>query len=450
LRNTLPQITPHLRVGWRWPDALGAMRYPAFRWFFFGQLVSLLGSWMQTTALQWLAYRLTGSVLSLGTITFANFLPVLFLSLFMGVLVDRYPRRRLLIFTQTMFMVLAAILAYLTFTGKVTYPILVILALLTGVANALDIPARQAFFSDLVRRDDLLNAIALNSSVFNGARILGPAVAGALVASIGEGWCFFLNAVSYVAVIAGLLLMRLNAARRPAQDGSTLQNIAEGFRHVARTGPIRALMLMLGLVSLAGMPYAVLMPIFADEILHGGPQTLGLLMGASGVGALAAAGLLATQKGVAGLGRWVALSAAGFGVSLVLFAWSTSVWFSTAALVPAGFCMMLQMASSNTLIQSMVPDALRGRVMAIYSMMFMGMAPFGALLAGTLADRVGAPVTVAAGGVVCMCGAAVFGWRLPALRPEARRIIVAQQAAAGDPSQGMTGTGAEDRRASIR
>ena len=199
---------------------------------------------------------------------------------------------------------------------------------------------------------------------------------------------------------------------------------------------------MLGLVSLAGMPYAVLMPVFADRILHGGPKALGLLMGASGLGALAAAGVLATRDGIRGLGRWVALAAAGFGVSLMLFASSTTLWLSAAALVPTGFCMMLQMASSNTLIQSMVPDALRGRVMSIYSMMFMGMAPFGALLAGTLADRIGAPATVAGGGVVCVVGAVVFGWRLPALRPEARRIIIAQQAAAGEPSQGMTGAAA--------
>jgi MFS family permease len=234
LRNTLPQITPHLRVGWRWPDALGAMRYPAFRWFFFGQLVSLLGSWMQTTALQWLAYRLTGSVLSLGTITFANFLPVLFLSLFMGVLVDRYPRRRLLILTQSMFMVLAAILAYLTFTGQVTYPILVILALLAGVANALDMPARQAFFSDLVRRDDLLNAIALNSSVFNGTRILGPALGGIVVAAWGEAMAFGLNALSFIAVLLALLAMRLPPPTVRDSDASGIGDLRQGLGHLRR------------------------------------------------------------------------------------------------------------------------------------------------------------------------------------------------------------------------
>jgi MFS family permease len=339
-------------------------------------------------------------------------------------------------------MLLAFALAGLTLAGRVEASHVFAIAAVLGVVNAFDIPARQAFIADMVGRDDLVNAIALNSSMFNGARIVGPAVAGALVASIGEGWCFLLNAISYVAVIAGLLLMRVERVRRPpAHEESALAHLVEGFRHVARTPPIRALMLLLGVVSLSGMPYAVLMPIFADRILRGGPKALGLLMGASGVGALAAAGLLATRESIRGLGRWVAVAAAGFGVSLLAFAASRSLWLSAALLVPVGFCMMLQMASSNTLIQSMVPDALRGRVMAIYSMMFMGMAPFGALLAGTLADRVGAPATVSLGGMLCIAGAAVFGWRLPALRLHARRIIVAQQAAAGEPAQAATGPG---------
>ena len=401
---------------------------------------------MQSVAQSWLVYRLTGSAALLGFVGFAGQIPVFLLAPIGGAVADARGRHPILVATQTASMLLAFVLAGLTLAGRVQVWHVFAIAALVGMVNAFDIPARQAFVADMVGRGDLVNAIALNSSMFNGARIIGPAVAGALVATIGEGWCFFLNGVSYVAVISGLLLMRLAARPRPRREGSGLANIIEGFRYVARTAPVRALLLMLGLVSLAGMPYAVLMPVFADRILHGGPRALGLLMGASGLGALAAAGVLATRDGIRGLGRWVALAAAGFGVSLMLFASSTTLWLSAAALVPTGFCMMLQMASSNTLIQSMVPDALRGRVMSIYSMMFMGMAPFGALLAGTLADRIGAPATVAGGGAVCVVGAVVFGWRLPALRPEARRIIIAQQAAAGEPSQGMTGAAAPNDR----
>jgi MFS family permease len=424
------------------PHALRALRHRNYRLFFGGQLISLTGTWMQSVAQSWLVYRLTGSAALLGFVGFAGQIPVFLLAPLGGAAADARGRHPILVATQTASMLLAFALAGLTLAGRVEVAHVFAIAALLGVVNAFDIPARQAFIADMVGRGDLVNAIALNSSMFNGARIVGPAVAGALVASIGEGWCFLLNAVSYLAVIAGLLLMRGGEVRRPpARHGSALAHMAQGFGHVARTPPIRALMLLLGLVSLAGMPYAVLMPIFADRILHGGPRALGLLMGSSGVGALAAAGLLATREGVSGLGRWVALAAAGFGVSLLAFAASRALWLSAALLVPAGFCMMLQMASSNTLIQSMVPDALRGRVMAIYSMMFMGMAPFGALLAGTLADRFGAPATVSLGGILCLAGAGVFGWRLPALRPHARRIILAQQAAAGEPAQAATGTG---------
>ena len=423
----------------RVPRPLRALRHRNYQLFFGGQLISLTGTWMQSVAQSWLVYRLTGSAALLGVVGFAGQIPVFLMAPIGGAVADARARHPILVATQTLSMLLAFVLAGLTLAGHVAIWHVFVIAALVGIVNAFDIPARQAFIADMVGRTDLVNAIALNSSMFNGARIVGPAVAGVLVATIGEGWCFLLNAVSYVAVIVGLLLMRVESRPRSVRAGSTLENIVEGFRHVARTPPIRALLLMLGLASLAGMPYAVLMPVFADRILHGGPRALGLLMGASGIGALAAAGLLATREGVRGLGRWVALASGGFGVSLLLFAWSTSLLLSAAALVPVGFCMMLQMASSNTLIQSMVPDALRGRVMAIYSMMFMGMAPFGALLAGTLADRVGAPAAVAGGGVACILGAIVFGMRLPALRSAARRIIVAQQAAGGEPSQGMTG-----------
>jgi MFS family permease len=287
---------------------------------------------------------------------------------------------------------------------------------------------------DMVGKEDLMNAIALNSAIFNGARIIGPAIAGIMVASIGEGWCFFVNAVSYIAVIVGLLMMRVEAPRKLAAHGPHLQHIVEGFRFVKRTGPILTLLLLLGLVSLVAMPYSVLMPVFADRILHGGARGLGVLMGATGIGALLGALTLASRSGLRGLGLWIAWSCGGFGVFLILFSWSRYFWLSTALLVPVGFCMMLEMSASNTLIQAIVPDELRGRVMAVYSMMFMGMAPFGALVAGALADRIGAPVTVALGAIACVGGAILFGMRLPSFRVEARQLIRAQAAAGGEPS----------------
>jgi MFS family permease len=314
-------------------------------------------------------------------------------------------------------------------------------AVLMGFVNAFDVPARQALIVELVPPDDMLNAIALNSSMVNSARILGPAIAGVTVAAVGEGWCFLGNGASYLAVLAGLLAMRL-PSRVPGAHARGLDSLREGFGFVARTAPIRALLLLLGLVSLTGMPYTVLMPIFADQILHGGPQSLGLLMGSSGVGALTGTLLLAARQRLRGLGRWVTFAALGFGTSMCLFALSRTLWLSAALLVPVGFSMMLQMAASNTLIQAMVPDHLRGRVLAVYAMMFMGMAPFGALLAGALANRIGAPSTVALGGVLCIAGSLVFGRLWPAMRGEARQLVLSQGMHAGDPPEQMTQPGA--------
>jgi MFS family permease len=336
-------------------------------------------------------------------------------------------------------MLLAFVLAGLTLSGRIEVAHLFVVAAGFGLANAFDIPARQAFVVDMVGREDLVNAIALNSSMFNGARIVGPAVAGGLVAAVGEGWCFLLNAVSYVGVLTGLALMRLDLEQPVPVPGSALARLTDGFRFAGGARPVRALLLLLGLVSLVGMPYAVLMPVFADEILGGGPNALGLLMGASGAGALTGALFLAQRTGIRGLGRWVARAAAGFGLSLIAFSLSRSLLLSMVLLLPVGFFMMTQMASSNTLIQVMVPDALRGRVMAVYSMMFMGMAPVGALTAGLLAEQIGAPLTVALGGGVSVVGAAVFAWRLPTLRTAARELIVAQQMTGGAPSETITG-----------
>jgi len=411
-----------------------ALAHRNYRLFFSGQLVSLIGTWMQNVAQSWLVYRLTGSPVLLGLVGFSGQIPVFLLAPLGGSFADVHNRHRIIVFTQTAAMTLALILAGLTLSGSVQIWHVFLLASLLGLVNAFDIPARQAFLVDMVGRADLLNAIALNSSMVNGARILGPAMAGVLVGAVGEGWCFFVNGLSYLAVLTGLLAMRLEPRPRVVREGSTFAHMIEGFRYAAVTAPIRALLLLLGLVSLMGMPYATLMPVFADRILHGGPSGMGLLMGATGVGALAGALVLASRRGYQGLGRWITLASAGFGLSLIAFSFSRSFWLSAALLVPAGFTMMVEMSSSNTLIQIMVPDRLRGRVMAVYSMMFMGMAPFGALLAGTLAERLTAPGTVAFGGVMCLAGSLVFGLRAPALRAEGRRLIMDQEIAGSDPS----------------
>jgi MFS family permease len=424
----------------RLPAAMRALKHRNFQLFFGGQLISLTGTWMQSVAQAWLVYRLTGSSVLLGLVGFSSQIPVFLLAPIGGIVADRVNRHRIIIVTQTLAMLLALGLAALTLSGFIEVWHIFVFAALLGTINAFDIPARQAFIADMVGKEDLINAIALNSSMFNGARIVGPAIAGVLVAAIGEAWCFFANGASYIAVIAGLLMMKMPTRPRLNRDSSPLADIAEGFKFSGQTGPVRALLLLLGIVSIAGMPYAVLMPIIADRILFGGASGLGILMGASGVGALIGALSLAGRKGVAGLGRWVAFSSAGFGVGLILFSLSRTFWLSAALLIPVGLSMMVQMASSNTLIQTMVPDHLRGRVMSVYSMMFMGMAPLGSLLAGVLAERLGAPLTVAAGGTVCILGASIFALRLPRLRTQARQLILAQQMVGGVPAeQAITG-----------
>jgi MFS family permease len=426
------------RIRARVAVTLRALRHRNFQLFFAGQLISLIGTWMQSVAQAWLVYRLTQSSLLLGLVGFAGQIPVFLVAPLGGTTADRHNRHRIIILTQTASMILASILAALALTHLVQVWHIFVLAVLLGVVNAYDIPARQAFLMDMVGREDLMNAIALNSSMFNGARVIGPAIAGVLVAKIGEGWCFFANAVSYIAVIAGLLLMRVQSPMKRLH-GSALEHIIEGFRFVNQAKPIRALLLLLALVSLVGMPYAVLMPVFAQNILHGGARELGLLMGATGVGALIGAVTLAAKQDLKGLGKWVAVCSVSFGMFLILFAYSRHLWVSMALLVPVGGFMMVQMASSNTLIQAMVPDQLRGRVMAVYSMMFMGMAPFGALFAGVVAQGFGAPLTVAVGGFVCIGGALLFAAWLPMIRGEARQLIVAQGLAGGDPEDEIAG-----------
>jgi MFS family permease len=441
-RDTKDARPRQASTGPRLSRALRAFKHRNFRLFFGGQLISLSGTWMQSLAQAWLVYRLTGSAILLGFVAFAGQFPVFLFATIGGVFADRHRRRHILVATQTASMLLAFVLAALTLTDRVQVWHVFVLASLLGVVNAFDIPTRQTFVVEMVGREDLVNAIALNSSMFNGARIIGPAVAGILVATVGEGWCFFANGVSYMAVIAGLLLMKIKARVRIPMPGSAFTSIIEGFGYVGRTGPVRSLLFLLGLISLLGLPYMVLMPIFADQILHGGARGLGLLTGASGVGALIGALSLAARSGARGLGRIVAFSAAGFGASLILFSISHTFWLSAALLLPVGFSMIVEMAASNTLIQTLVPDNLRGRVMAVYSMMLMGMAPFGALLAGAIAHHLGAPITVALGGAVCIVAGIMFGLRLPVFRQEARQMIVALQMAGGDPAEEVT-AGAE-------
>ena len=415
------------------PDALRALRYRNYRLFFSGQLISLIGTWMQTIAQAWLVYRMTHQASMLGIVAFTGQIPIFLLATVGGIAADRMRAHTLVVLTQSASMVLTLILALLTLTGHVHIWQIIATSLLLGMVNAFDIPARQVFVAQTVDRSDLMNAIALNSSMFNGARIIGPAVAGVLLVSVGEGWCFLINSLSYVAVIAGLLAMRLDAAhtRRP-QVGT--RSVLEGFRFILGAHPIRDLLLLLGLMSLMGMPYTVLLPIFADRILHGGAKAFATLGVASGIGALLGALSLALKHGPKGLGMWVAACAAGFGAALIAFSLSRSYPLSVVLMLPVGYTFMVHMASTNTLIQMMIPDALRGRVMSVYSMMFMGMAPIGALLSGTLAHRLGAPLTVALGGGGCMVGGLIFALRLPRWKRGAQALFRSEeQARAAEP-----------------
>jgi len=421
----------------RFKDVTRSLKHRNFKLFFSGQLISLIGTWMDTVAEAWLVYRLTGSSLLLGTVAFAAQFPVFLLAPLGGLIADRLSRRKIIIVTQASMMVLAFILAFLTLSRRVTVNEVILLATLMGIVNAVDLPTRQSFLVEMVGREDLMNAIALNSSMFNGARIIGPAIAGILVASFGEGWCFFANAVSYIAVIAGLIMMRI-PPRVIERHPSAIAHLLEGFRFARDTAPIRAVLLLLGGVSIVALPYSVLMPVFAAGILHGNSRTLGILMGATGVGALIGTLRLASRTEVKGLGTTIAIACGSFGACLILFSLSRWVVLSTLLMLPIGFAMMTQMASSNTLIQAMVPDRLRGRTMAIYAMMLMGVTPLGSLIAGAMADRVGAPLTLALGGACAVAGAIAFWRNLPKIRAEARELLNAQGIAFGESAQDVT------------
>ena len=401
---------------------------------FRGQSISLVGTWMTRVATSWLVYRLTGSALLLGVVGFAGQIPTFLLAPFAGVLVDRVDRRRLLVWTQGLAAVQSLAIAGLTLAHVITVREIVLLSALQGFINAFDMPARQSFLVQMVEdRQDLGNAIALNSSIVNLARLVGPALAGMIIAAVGEGLCFAIDGVSYVAVIASLLMMRVAPLSRKPQTTSMLAQLKEGWSYVIHFRPIRSILTLFALISLMGMPFLVLMPVFASQVLHGGPHTLGFLMGASGVGALVSAVSLALRKSVRGLTSMIQVAAAVFGTGLVLFGLSKLLWLSILLMVITGFGMMQGLAASNTVIQTLVPEDKRGRVMSFYTVAFVGMAPFGSLLAGGLAHRVGAPHAVMITGAFCIAGAVWFTIELPSMRAVMRPIYVEMGILQGPP-----------------
>jgi MFS family permease len=410
---------PGISHAWR------ALQYRNFRLYFGGQTISLVGTWMTRLATSWLVYRLTGSALLLGVVGFAGQIPTFLVAPFAGVWVDRLDRRRVLVITQILAMLQSLALAVLTLTRHININDIIWLSAFQGLINAFDMPARQAFLVQMVDdKQDLGNAIALNSSMVNLARLVGPSLAGAVIAVSGEGYCFLIDGLSYLAVIASLLAMRIEPGALRLTGDSMLVQLKEGWAYVSGFAPVRTILLLFALVSLMGWPFTVLMPIFAGTILHGGPHTLGFLMGAVGIGALVSAISLALRKTVLGLGKMIPVSTAAFGVGLILFGWSRTLWLSLLLMLVCGFGMMQQMAASNTIIQTIVDDSKRGRVMSFYAVAFVGMAPFGSLLAGTLAHAIGAPRTVMLSGACCVAGAAWFAAQLKTIRKLIRPIYM--------------------------
>jgi MFS family permease len=404
---------------------LRTLRYRNYRLFFGGQIVSLLGTWITTTATNWLVYRLTGSAWLLGVVGFAGQIPSFLFGPFAGLIVDRHNRHRLLVLTQTISMLQSFALAALTLTGRISIRAVILLSIVQGVVNAFDMPARQSFLIAMIeKREDLGNAIALNSSMVNAARLIGPTLAGLIIAAAGEGWCFLLDGVSYLAVIAALMRMRGIREEIRRTTGGALRQFREGLHSAFGFAPIRAIMLLLELVSLVGVPYTVLMPVFATTVFHGGAHTLGFLMTATGCGALTGALWLAARTSVLGLGRLIPIATALFGTGLIAFSFAHVWWLALPCLAVAGFGFMVQMAASNTVIQTIVDDRARGRVMSFYMMAFLGTAPFGSLIAGALSSRLGAPHTLLIGGLCCLLGALLFARELPAIRAAVRPVYV--------------------------
>ena len=410
--------------------AYRALRHRNFRLFFAGQSVSLIGTWMTRVATAWLVYSLTHSAVLLGTVSFAGQIPTFILAPLAGVLVDRWNRRTVLVVTQALSMIQSLALAALTLTHRINIAEVLALSAMQGCINAFDMPGRQSFLMEMVEdREDLSNAIAINSSMVNLARLVGPSLAGMLIAVTSEGWCFLIDGVSYIAVIASLLLMRLPArlpetilAAALQTKTSLLTQLREGWDFVRGFAPIRTILLLFALVSLMGMPFTVLMPIFAAQVLKGGPHTLGFLMGAMGVGSLISALTLVLRKSVRGLLKMIPIAAASFGVGLVLFGLSHWIWLSMVLLLLVGFGMMQGLTASNTIIQTIVPEDKRGRVMSYYTVAFVGMSPFGSLMAGALAHAIGAPWTVVISGISCILGAAWFTTQMKTVRKAMRPI----------------------------
>ena len=385
-----------------------ALKHRNFQLFLIGQLISLIGTWMQNTAQQWLVYRLTGSAALLGVFAFASQFPMLCLAWMGGYVGDRYNRHRGVITTQTISMVLAFLLALLTLTHVIKTWHLIVIAFLVGIVNAFDVPIRQAFFVHMVGKDDLPNAIALNSSIFNGARVIGPAVAGFAIALVGEGWCFFINGLSFVAVLVALQMMSIEPTDLRGAKENPVRSFVEGFRFAMNDRPIRSALFLLSLLSFFGLQYSVFLPIYASDILHGGARTLGVLMSAAGVGAVLGALHFAARTEYKGLARWIAATCTVCAMGLVVFSFATTFRLCAAVLFVVGFAATSQMAATNTIIQQRVPDALRSRLMAVYATLFMGVMPIGALLAGGIAKHIGAPRTILLFGLVVLIGCVVF------------------------------------------
>ncbi|NTV14607.1 MAG: MFS transporter [Desulfobulbaceae bacterium] len=404
---------------------LRALTSRNYRLFLAGQGISLIGTWMQQVAMSWLVYRLTGSVLLLGVTGFAGQIPNFLLAPVAGVLADRWNRRPLLIITQTLAMLQAVLLATLVLTGTIQVWQIIGLSVLLGVVNAFDIPIRQSFVIELMdHKEDLGNAIALNSSMVNSARLIGPALAGVLVASLGEGVCFILNGGSYLAVILALAAMRLGPTPTRPEKKHFLKELREGFTYAFGFQPIRCILALLGLVSLMGMPYSVLLPVFAKEVLHGGAHTFGFLVATTGIGALISTVYLASRQSVRGLGKVIVGATVLFSAGLIGFALSSSLALSLVCLALVGFGGMALVASSNTILQTLVDDDKRGRIMSLFSMAFVGMTPIGSLMAGAVAARIGAPTTLLVGGGFCLVGGLLFARELPTLRQFVHPIYV--------------------------
>ncbi|WP_373537958.1 MFS transporter [Microcoleus sp.] len=396
------------------PPALKSRNY---RLFFAGQGISLIGNWMTQVATIWLVYHLSDSPWMLGVVGFTSQIPTLILLPFAGVFIDRWNRHRVIIATQVLAMVQSLALAFLALTGVVNIWQILVLSFFQGAINAFDAPARQAFVPEIVdKKEDLANAIALNASMFNGARLIGPAIAGLLIATIGSSYCFLIDGLSYIAVIAGLLAMKIKPRQIAATNTKPLQRLKEGFVYAFGFPPIRAILILLSLVSFAGMSHTILVPIFATKILHGDAETLGFLMAASGVGAFSGAIYLIGRKSVVGIGKLIAISPAVMGFGLIGFGLSRVLWLSLIMMLFVGWGFIIQFAAGNTFLQTIVEDDKRGRVMSIYTMAFFGVTPFGNLVAGGLANYIGSPNTVILGGIICILAAIVFSKQLPALK----------------------------------